>query len=59
MSINLGISEKAWKTTTETPIFKAWNSLELHNYRPNSIPSVMPKVIKRHVTEQLSTHSFR
>ena len=52
-SVSQGIFPDDWKCAKVTPLFKQGDRDDLNNYRPISVISVMAKVFKRIVYDQL------
>ena len=52
-SLMSGMFPDDWKCARVTPLFKQGESFDLNNYRPISVTSVVAKVFKRIVYDQL------
>ena len=60
LSIQLGCFPQIWKVSNVVPIPKSTDNTSPTNYRPISLPSVLSKLLERHmycqITDHLETH---
>ena len=55
-SIETGIYPNQWKIAKVTALFKGGDSMDVNNYRPISVLSVMSKILERHVYDSLYSY---
>ena len=55
-SLRKGVFPDIWKVAKVTPIFKSGSSSDTNNYRPISVVSVVPRILKRMVHNQIYEH---
>ena len=56
LSLRSGSVPLEWKAAKVIPLFKSGSMVELDNYRPISILSVLSKILERIVYKQLLSH---